>query len=90
MKLDKNHFVLLYEDKPKGNKSKFNGFWCAFAFKREVFEECISFMEQSTLKLSKPKINIEQTKIFKSKAIEVDGFVDLGTWGEIGKLISKS
>ena len=89
LQLDKAQRVLAYEDKPSQNMSRFNGYWCAFAFKKEVFDECISFMEQSTLKLENPKTVIEQTSIFGSKAIQVKDYKDLGTWEEIGKLLSK-
>ena len=46
-------------------------------------------MEQSTLKLEKCDILIEQTSIFRSKVILVEDYKDLGTWEEIGKLLSK-
>ena len=89
LQLDKNLRVLAYEDKPSDNIFKFNGYWCSFAFKKGAFDECIAFMEQSTLKRRQPELLIEQTPIFKSKAIEVEDFKDLGTWDEIGKLLSK-
>ena len=90
LQLDTNKTVLDYEDKPTQNMSRFNGYWCAFAFKKDIFDECIKFMEQSTLKLEKPKTVIEQTKIFGSKAIQVEDYKDLGTWEEIGILLSKN
>lgn len=90
LQLDANNKILNYEDKPSEAMSKFNGFWCAFAFTKEVFDDCISFMEQSTLKIKKSKIVIEQTSIFMSKAIEVEDYKDLGTWEEIGKLLSQN
>ena len=90
LQLDDNLRVLNYEDKPFENITKFNGYWCAFAFKKEVFNECIAFMEQSTLKLDHPKNVIEQTSIYRSQAIMVEDYKDLGTWDEIGKLLSKN
>ena len=90
LQLDDSLRVLAYEDKPCENIPRFNGYWCAFAFKKEVFDECILFMEQSTLEVDKPKIRVEQTAIFKSNVIEVVDYQDLGTWAEIGKLLSKS
>jgi len=90
LQLDKAQKVLAYEDKPLQSMSRFNGYWCAFAFKKEVFNECISFMEQSTLKLEDAKVLIEQTSIFGSKVIQVKDYKDLGTWEEIGKLLSKN
>jgi len=90
LQLDNDKRVLDYEDKPTQNMSRFNGYWCAFAFKKDVFDECIIFMEQSTLKLEKTETIIEQTSIFGSKAIQVEDYKDLGTWEEIGKLLSKN
>ena len=90
LQLDTNQRVLDYEDKPTQNMDRFNGYWCAFAFKKDVFDECIEFMEQSTLKIKNPKTVIKQTKIFGSKAIRVEDYKDLGTWEEIGKLLSKN
>mgnify|MGYP001483689061 FL=1 len=90
VQLDENMGVLAYEDKPSNNISKFNGYWCSFAFKKGAFDECIAFMEQSTLKLGQPKLLIEQTPIFKSKSIEVQDFKDLGTWDQIAKILSQS
>lgn len=90
LQLGANMAVIDYEDKPSNNITRFNGYWCAFAFKKEIFDECISFMEQSTLKLEQPKIVIEQTSMFKSQAIEVEDYKDLGTWNEISKLLSQN
>mgnify|MGYP006089889675 FL=1 len=90
LQLDSDKRVLDYEDKPTQNMSRFNGYWCAFAFKKNVFDECITFMEQSTLKLENSKTVIGQTSIFGSKAIQVEDYKDLGTWEEIGKLLSKN
>ena len=36
------------------------------------------------------QIVIEQTSIFKSKSIEVEDYKDLGTWEEIGTLLSQN
>jgi NDP-sugar pyrophosphorylase family protein len=90
LQLDDDMRVINYEDKPSVNTSKFNGYWCAFAFKKEAFEDCIAFMEQSTLKLEHAEIRIEQTRIFKSTVIEVEDYKDLGTWPEIGKHLSRN
>ena len=51
-------------------------------------DDCIKFMEQSTLKLDQANLDIQNTQIFKSKAIRVEDYQDLGTWEEIGKLLS--
>lgn len=50
----------------------------------------MEFMEHSTLQLEVPRIDIEHTAIFRSKAIKVNGYKDLGTWDQIRKLLSKS
>jgi NDP-sugar pyrophosphorylase family protein len=86
--VDEHQQVLAYEDKPQTDFNRFNGYWCAFAFKKEVFDDCIKFMEQSTLKLDQANLDIQNTQIFKSKAIRVEDYQDLGTWEEIGKLLS--
>lgn len=88
LKLDNKLRVIDYEDKPSKNLSRFNGYWCGFAFKKEVFDNCISFMEQSTLKIQKLPQSIKETYIFNSEVIEVKEFKDLGTWKEIGKVLS--
>jgi NDP-sugar pyrophosphorylase family protein len=90
LQLDNDQKVVDYEDKPSQQMARFNGYWCAFAFKKEVFDDCISFMEQSTLKLKNPNTVIEQTSIFGSKVIQVEDYKDLGTWEEVGKLLSKN
>jgi len=88
LELDDKLRVIDYEDKPSKNLSRFNGYWCGFAFKKEVFDNCISFMEQSTLKIQKSPQSIKETYIFNSEVIEVKEFKDLGTWKEIGKVLS--
>lgn len=90
VQLDENMQVLAYEDKPFDNISKFNGYWCSFAFRKRAFDDCIAFMEQSTLKRGLPKLLIEQTPIFRSKSIEVEDFKDLGTWDQITKILAQS
>ena len=90
LQLDDNGSVIGYEDKPCTDTSMFSGYWCAFAFKKRIFDDCIAFMEQSTFKKRKRPIKIDQTAIFKSKVIKVDSYVDLGTWEAIGKLFSDS
>ena len=89
LQLDNSSKVVYYEDKPVSNVGKYDGYWCAFAFKREVFDSCIAFMEQSTLKSNQLKLAIEDTAIFKSKTLEVEDYKDLGTWDEIGKILRK-
>ena len=86
--VDRHLRVLAYEDKPAAGITKFNGYWCAFAFKKKVFDECISFMEHSTLKIEKAKTKIGDTPLYNSKVIEVAEYKDLGTWGELKKLLS--
>ena len=88
LELDDKLRFIDYEDKPSKNLSRFNGYWCGFAFKKEVFDNCIAFMEQSTLKIQKPPQSIKETYIFNSDVIEVKEFKDLGTWKEIGKVLS--
>ena len=79
--------VVDYEDKPRQCSL---AYWCGFAFKKEAFDNCMSFMEQSTLNLIQKRTKIYDTKIYKSKAIEVKDYKDLGTWEELGNLLSKN
>jgi hypothetical protein len=88
LQLDNDQRVVDYEDKPSQKMVRFNGYWCAFAFKKEVFDDCISFMEKSTLKLENSSDGIENTNIFRSKVIKVEDYKDLGTWDEVGKLLA--
>jgi hypothetical protein len=81
--VNEENLVLKYEDKPNDGFSRFNSFWCAFAFKRNVFDQSIKFMEQSTLKTFSKNIGIKDTSIYLSKGIEVEDYIDLGTWDQI-------
>src|SRR6056300_483320 len=79
--------VVEYEDKPTDRVDYYNSFWCAFAFRRRNFYECINFMEKSTLKQKHTQNEITQTPLFASKVIEVAEYIDLGTWPEIRRLL---
>ena len=80
--------VLNYVDKPEDNKlGLYNAFWCAFGFRRRTFDQCMYFMENSTLKLKTNEKEIQSTPIYGSKAIKVKDYVDLGTWSEIRRLL---
>jgi glucose-1-phosphate thymidylyltransferase len=80
--------VLDYEDKPQENLDRFNAFWCAFSFRKRVFDSCIEFMEKSTLNHKLLVDEIKNTPIYNSKAIEVDKYIDLGTWEQIYEFTS--
>jgi ADP-glucose pyrophosphorylase len=88
LSIDDDNLVQEYEDKPQENMNRFNAFWTAFAFRKRVFDNCIEFMEKSTLKHRLLVGEIESTPIYKSKAIEVDDYVDLGTWDQIYKFLN--
>ena len=79
--------VVEYEDKPTDKVGQYNSFWCAFAFRRRNFYECINFMEKSTLKQKHEIYEIQKTPIWGSKVIEVANYIDLGTWPEIRRLL---
>ena len=80
--------VLDYEDKPQENLDRFNAFWCAFSFRKRAFDSCIEFMEKSTLNHKLLVNEIKNTPIYNSKAIEVDKYIDLGTWEQIYEFTS--
>ena len=44
-------------------------------------------MEKSTLKQKHSMNDITTTPIFSSKVIEVEDYIDLGTWPEIRRLL---
>ena len=48
---------------------------------------CMQYMEKSTLKLKIDHNEIQRTPIYLSKAIQVEDYVDLGTWKEIRRLL---
>ena len=47
----------------------------------------MDFMEKSILKQQVDSGEIEATPIYNSKAIDVEDYVDLGTWDEIKRLL---
>lgn len=85
--VDKNNLITAYEDKPLNDLEKFNAFWCAFGFRKRTFNQCISFMEKSTLKYQVTNDEIKGTPIYKSKGIPVQDYRDLGTWSEIRRML---
>ena len=88
LNINAENLVLDYCDKPENNKlGIYNAFWCAFGFRRRVFDTCMSFMEKSTLKMKVNGKDIKSTPIYGSKAIKVKDYVDLGTWSEIRRLL---
>lgn len=82
-----NNFVKLYVDKPTEDFGRFNAYWTSFAFKKKDFNLSMSFMEKSTLKEKVDLNEIKLTPIYNSLGIEVDDYVDLGTWPEIRRLL---
>ena len=87
LKIDDKNLVKNYCDKPELNLESYNAFWCAFAFRRRTFDQCMNFMEKSTLKQKVNDVEIELTPIYGGKGIEVQDYIDLGTWSEIRKLL---
>jgi len=85
--VDQNDLITAYEDKPQTNLERFNAFWCAFAFRRRTFNQCIAFMEKSTLKQKVDNDEIKNTPIYQSKGIPVQDYRDLGTWKEIRRML---
>lgn len=82
-----NNFVKLYVDKPTEDFSRFNAYWTSFAFTKKEFNMSMAFMEKSTLKEKVDTDEIKLTPIYNSLGIEVDDYIDLGTWPEIRRLI---
>lgn len=84
-----NNFIKLYVDKPTDDFSRFNAYWTSFAFKKKDFNMSMAFMEKSTLKENVDINEIKLTPIYNSLGIEVDDYIDLGTWPEIRKLLKE-
>ena len=87
MYVNQEGMVVEYQDKPTDRLEEYNAFWCAFAFRRRNFFECINYMEKSTLKQKHEIYEIQKTPIWGSKVIEVANYIDLGTWPEIRRLL---
>ena len=87
--IDDEDLVQEYEDKPQEDLERFNSFWTAFAFRKRVFDNCIEFMEKSTLNHRQLIGEIKNTPLYKSKAIEVEDYIDLGTWEQIYNYLKK-
>ncbi len=84
-----NNIVKFYEDKPQTDFTKFNAYWCSFAFKANSFMPAIEYMEKSTLKKKVDSSKMIYTPFYNTEGIEVEDYIDLGTWGEIRRLLSK-
>ena len=82
-----DNVIVDYEDKPQENVGRFTAFWTSFAFRKRVFDSCMEFMEKSTLNHKLMGDEIKHTPIYNSKAIEVDEYIDLGTWDQIYKFL---
>lgn len=80
-----DHIVQLYEDKPEDDLERFNAFWCSFGFRKRNFDSAMNFMEKSTLRQRVLTDEIKNTPLYLSKGIEVEDYIDLGTWKEIKK-----
>lgn len=79
--------IEMYEDKPEEKLERFNAFWCSFAFRKRAFDQCIAFMEKSTLRQRVTVDEIKNTPLYLSKGIEVEDYIDLGTWPELTRFI---
>jgi len=86
----KNGLVKAYNDKPTKGISDYNAFWCGFAFTKQAFPSSIEFMEKSTLKKDFNIDDIKLTPIYNSIGIEVEDYIDLGSWASINKFCRKS
>lgn len=85
----KDGLVTLYEDKPKQDLDRFNAYWCAFAFTANKFDQIISYMEKSTNGQAANFEDMKSTAIYNSKGIEVEDYLDLGTWDELRRFIQE-
>lgn len=88
--INENNIIELYEDKPQEKLERFNAFWCSFAFRKRAFDQSITFMEKSTLRQRVLLNEIKNTPLYLSKGIEVEDYIDLGTWQELNKYIKNA
>ncbi len=84
-----NNLVKLYEDKPTENYDRFNAYWTSFAFTKNNFDSAMNFMEKSTLKENVNINDVKNTPIYNCKGIEVEDYMDLGTWPELRRMLSE-
>lgn len=84
-----NNFIKLYVDKPTEDFFRFNAYWTSFAFTKKEFNMSMAFMEKSTLKEKVDCDEIKLTPIYNSLGIEVEDYIDLGTWPEIRRLLQE-
>jgi len=85
----KDKKVIGYEDKPLKNVKKYNAFWVSFGFKKEVFNEVISVIEQSTFKKMSAKNTFQKSVMYKSLPVKVDEYVDIGTWTNLNAYLMR-
>lgn len=83
----KNGLVKAYDDKPTKRISDYNAFWCGFAFTKQAFPSSIEFMEKSTFKKDFNINDIKLTPIYNSMGVEVEDYIDLGSWASIKKFL---
>lgn len=88
--INENSIIELYEDKPQEKLERFNAYWCSFAFRKRVFDQSMTFMEKSTLKQRVLVDEIKNTPLYLSKGIEVEDYIDLGTWQELNRYIKNA
>ena len=87
LSVTEDSIIETYEDKPEEKLERFNAFWCSFAFRKRAFDQCIAFMEKSTLRQRVTVDEIKNTPLYLSKGIEVEDYIDLGTWPELTRFI---
>ena len=85
-----NSIIEIYEDKPEEKFERFNAFWCSFAFRKRAFDQSMAFMEKSTLRQRVTVDEIKNTPLHLSKGIEVEDYIDLGTWPELNRFIKNA
>jgi len=87
--LVENNQIKMYMDKPTDNISSYNAYWTSFAFTKNSFTKSIEFMEKSTLNKQVSAEEIQNCPIYNTLGIEVEEYMDLGTWPEIRKLLGE-
>ncbi len=76
----KGNEVVDYDDKPCDIGDRFNAYWGGLAFTKRVFDDALNTIQHF---YTSTKPSFKETVLYKARAIEIDDYIDLGTWDSI-------
>ncbi len=79
--LNNEYKVVDYIDKPGDELAELNGYWAAFAFKKDIADECISILND--IMWEKSRTVFKESVLNGSSVIIVENSIDMGTWESI-------